>query len=101
MSSERSVGKKSGKYWQYFELVTYPVSKKPRTICQLCPTKESLAYNGNTSSMSNHLKGKHHINLSANEKPDERRLPGMLIITYQHYIPSKRLLFNERNLKYL
>ena len=52
------------------------MSKKPRTICQLCPSKESLAYNGNTSSMKNHLKGKHHIVLG-DQSDEKKRIPGI------------------------
>ena len=87
MASKRSNTGKSGKYWQYFELVSDPVSKRARTVCQLCPNRDSLAFHGNTSSMNNHLKGKYNIVLGDSDKSDaSKRVPGKFIDRIYNYI---------------
>ena len=50
--------------------------KSQELFVNFAQVKEFLAYNGNTSSMKNHLKGKHHIVLG-DQSDEKKRIPGI------------------------
>ena len=60
---------KKSKVWLYFEEITEGTKKK--TCCKIEGCNEKLSYNGDTSTMKNHLEGKHRdVWLQENDKED-------------------------------